>query len=63
MEIRKEYATTTKTELTAYSLRLACPAELRKYAKGHVSVKMTYIAAKYGIGEASGNQSIPGQNM
>ena len=63
VEIRKEYTTTTRTAPTAYSLRLTCPAELRQYAKGLISVKMSYFGAKYSVGEAGGNQSIPGQNM
>jgi len=36
VEIRREYATTTKTEPTAYSLRLTSPAELRQYPTGLV---------------------------
>ena len=30
VEIHGEYATTTKTEPTTYSLRLTCPAELKQ---------------------------------
>ena len=52
-----------RTEPTAYSLRLTGLAGLRQYPSGLVSVLMSYFGAKYSLGEAGGNQSIPGQNM
>jgi len=63
VEIRREYATATKTEPTAYSLRLTSAAELRLYPTGLVSVLMSYFRVEYSVGEAGGNQSIVGQNM
>jgi len=63
VETRREYAATTKTKMTACSLRSTGPARLRQYLIDLISVQVSYFGTKYSFREASGNQRIPGRNM